>query len=520
VDLSDEPLLEAHEIQGNGPRGFDSDFLHLVGLKLGTVATARTWLARLAERVDTLASVHSHRLSRSLAAAPTPGRVLLNVALSRVALDAFGFDSAAIGDGFFNLPMGKLAASLGDRVENGVPPDYVFGQDWARSPDVLLLLGSDDHALLEEASETFVGDAQGSGLTLLRIDRGGRLEGEREHFGYRDGISQVGIRGRLLGDHPLTLRLVAPDDPLAALFARPGQPLVWPGQFFFGYPTQGEDPLRPGPPSGGPPWMRNGSLLVYRRLRQDVAAFRAFVAASAAALSTAEHPLTPDQLGAMIVGRWQDGTPVQLSPGAPIPAVAADPLRVNHFSPAGVPPMRVVETGAPPSLRLTADADAGVRTIPGSDADLVGSRCPLFGHIRKVNPRGQRTDQGEAARTLMFQMLRRGIPYGPPFQPGAESDERGLLFLAYQTSFTQQFRLLNSQWMNNPSTPEKDGEGFDVLVGQDPSGGDRFGRLVDAEGTARAQVTTASRFVVATGGTFLFTPSRSFLASLALPPRS
>ena len=73
--------------------------------------------------------------------------------------------------------------------------------------------------------------------------------------------------------------------------------------------------------------------------------------------------------------------------------------------------------------------------------DRHGARCPFHGHIRKVNPRNLGTDQGPADRTLLFHVLRRGIPYGPPYEPGSEGADRGLLFLAYQTSFTQQFNL-------------------------------------------------------------------------------
>src|SRR5207248_5748295 len=108
---------------------------------------------------------------------------------------------------------------------------------------------------------------------------------------FRDGISQVGVRGTLSGvaDHYLTLRFLAPSDPNATLFSKPGQRLVWPGQFVFGYSTQlPATTLDPGPLSGEEtPWMRNGSFLVFRRLRQDVAKFGSFLQQQAADLSHA-----------------------------------------------------------------------------------------------------------------------------------------------------------------------------------------------------------------------------------------
>jgi deferrochelatase/peroxidase EfeB len=61
-----------------------------------------------------------------------------------------------------------------------------------------------------------------------------------EHFGFRDGISQPGIRG-------LTPRLNPVKRPDQGL---PGQGLVWPGEFVFGYPGQDPaDPVKAGPPS-------------------------------------------------------------------------------------------------------------------------------------------------------------------------------------------------------------------------------------------------------------------------------
>jgi len=105
--------------------------------------------------------------------------------------------------------------------------------------------------------------------------RPGRQKGH-EHFGFRDGISQPGIRGLTRVSRPTA----APNQGL------PGQDLVWPGEFILGYP--GQDPLdavKPGPVAPLPaPWARNGSYMVFRRLEQRVPEFRAFAAAQAVRL--------------------------------------------------------------------------------------------------------------------------------------------------------------------------------------------------------------------------------------------
>lgn len=491
--MVDEPLLDTAEIQGHGLRGFDTAHLELVGLKFGDIAGTRAFCGSVAERIASLAAVHDFRLRRSAGDAATFRQVLVNALFSTYGLRTLGIDGSALNEGLFNLAMGKLAASLGDRAE-----DYIVGQDKDHTPDLLLLIGCDDPATVGAAADEWEAEATARGMRRIYRERGNVLPGEIEHFGYRDGISQVGPRGKLASGEFLTLRRIDPSDPAAAMFGKPGQPLVWPGQFVFGYPTQTDDPIRPGPLANGPEWAHNGSLVVFRRLRQDVAAFRQFLDIGARELSgKAGRTYTADQVGAAVVGRWQDGTPAVLSPDAPIPELARDGDRLNHFGFNGVSAVRVT-VGA-----------GEVRTVPGHAPDLSGDRCPAFAHVRKVNPRGVPTDQGEKGATLRFQMLRRGIAYGPEFTAETAGADRGLLFLAYQTSLSQQFRVLNNMWMNNPDAPEASAEGHDLLLGQAPAGVARFGVL-------RGQrVESVARWVIPTGGAFLFSPAVGLFRRIA-----
>jgi deferrochelatase/peroxidase EfeB len=175
-------------------------------------------------------------------------------------------------------------------------------------------------------------------------------------------------------------------------------------------------------------------------------------------------------------------------------------MRVNYFAYGGIPEIRVVR-------------DRKVQTIPGHPADVEGLRCPHFAHIRKVNPRDQPTNKGQGEFTQLFQMLRRGIPFGPLYDEKPEA-ERGLLFLAYQTSFNSQFRELNTDWMNNPDAPELGNDGYDLLVGQNGDGTARSAPLHDSTANVDVQITAPAQFVVPTGGAFLFCPSISFLRAL------
>lgn len=55
--------------------------------------------------------------------------------------------------------------------------------------------------------------------------------------------------------------------------------------------------------------------------------FNKFVADNAAA-----NAMSPDLLGARIVGRWKSGAPVDLTPTQDDPVLAADPFRNNNFN--------------------------------------------------------------------------------------------------------------------------------------------------------------------------------------------
>ncbi len=346
----------------------------------------------------------------------------------------------------------------------------------------------------------------------------------REHFGFRDGISTLAPRGRLssLPRHFLSRRYVDPEDPRALRFAKPGQPLVWPGQYVFGYPghPESEPGIEPGPPvDGGYSWMANGSLLVVRRLRQDVRAFDEFVATEAArigAMPGYEH-VTAERLASMLVGRWPNGTATGVDPERPEPAPMADRLRVNHFGYAA----------AADAIRVSSDpyvatedmvARDEFRSVPGTPADPAGAHTPTFAHVRKVNPRDQVTDQGSPAITLRSQVLRRGITFGKAFpraDPAAEATDggqRGLLFLAYQTSIEDQFELLSRKWMNRPNAPEPS-SGHDLLVGQETGSARRA--VLQVPGGAPVEISLERPLVIPTGGGYFLSPSISALAAMA-----
>jgi Dyp-type peroxidase family len=231
---------------------------------------------------------------------------------------------------------------------------------------------------------------------------------------------------------------------------------------------------------------------VFRRLRQDVPAFRAFIEATAQELQ-----VTPELLRAKLVGRYQSGAPLErthdqaptFAPDVEDPSIAdpaiLDPLKINNFD-----------------------------FVDGSD-DQSGNRVPHAAHVRKVYPRDSNPpgETGSEAKRI----LRRGVAFGESFQEGAPADgpqgpnpdypnDRGLLFLCYQGSIARQFEFIQSTWANSPNLP--DTGGHDPIIG-----------LVHPVRTfqfpGKPAPLSIANFVTTTGGDYFFQPSIDALKTLA-----
>jgi Dyp-type peroxidase family len=496
---TDEPILELDDIQGNAIPGFLKDHQHYLFFRINDAAVARKSLRQLGVRLASSAAVlTAHRKRKEalkLGRVPETHYMFLNVALSARGLRKL--TSAADVDQFADEAFKQGLSTerslyIGDAPSKSAPPHasaWYFGGSSA-AVDGVVIMASDDLALIEAETKTLIDELSARGISIVHQDvgdvRAAPKEGH-EQFGFKDVISQPAIRGRWPNPpHDFVSLRTFPSDSsfnsVRADFASPGSRLVWPGHFLFGYPRQEAIDARASNPMDapvGPPWAKNGSLMVYRRLQQNVEAFQRFVEAAAKALAKKHSSDAPDaeRLAALLIGRWPSGTPLVRSP---MKDIAMKEEGRNYFS--------YGEGQTPP--------------LPGdsakNQADPDGRLCPIGAHIRKVNARDQATDLGLADRTVARSILRRGVTYD------SKDGDKGLLFVAYQSSIVEQFEFLMRQWIGRSDAP-RGGVGEDPILTQ---GHDRLFQV--PIGDKVEQISISGDFIVPTGGEYFFSPSISF----------
>jgi deferrochelatase/peroxidase EfeB len=245
-------------------------------------------------------------------------RDLGDIAFSRRSIELLvdKADAAAFGDQSFRQGLAERSTYLGDpskATHAGHRRKWVVGGP-KNEADVLVIVAADDPEDLVTLVHTIKLRAAASNLHLLFEQRCDTLPGPlhgHEHFGFKDGVSQPGVRGKVSaapGDF-ITPRYIDHTDARASIFAKPGQLLLWPGQFLLGEPRQDPEhpynsapaaapsPSAPAPPNY-PAWAALGSYLVCRRLRQDVPAFWKFAIGAASALG-----IPAQKFASMLVGR-------------------------------------------------------------------------------------------------------------------------------------------------------------------------------------------------------------------------
>lgn len=455
--------LALEDIQGVILRGYTMPLQRHFLLGVTEATGARRLLARLTSgEADT---------PQIVSAAPWAAKPdsLLNIGITFEGLKALGLPEEFL-ESFpaeFIRGAGDLAnaPALGYTGESD-PAQWKAGLAWKEGKPapahLLLFLYAQDEAARDAATSQLTQLFAESGVNVLSIFDGAELRDHRVHFGYIDGIAQPRIEG----------------DPL--MRSEDNQPLSPPGAFLLGYASQYPHFMYP-VPAPAEIW-KNGSFAAYGILEQDTAGFEAYLTQAAA-----EHKCSKEWLAAKICGRWRNGIPISLSPDTDKPDPPLPFEEWNRFD--------------------------FVRTAEHQDVfdDSRGVRCPIGSHIRRNNPRGGRV-AGNGGH--LHRLMRRGIPYGPEFDPASPHDgrERGLLGMFICVSLKDQFEFLMIEWVN------KDAFGLlgdrDPLVGANEIGTRRF-RIPMPDGKSPMLLQNLPRFMTTRGAAYCFLPSLTGLRYLA-----
>jgi Dyp-type peroxidase family len=287
-----------------------------------------------------------------------------------------------------------------------------------------------------------------------------------EHFGFTDGFGNPEYLGVERSSQPGQGKLL--DD------GKTWAPLAT-GELLLGYADEaGELPVAPVPHL----LAANGTFMVYRKLHQNLATFRHWLDQQSTLYGGGK-----EKFAAKLIGRWRDGTPIELSPDKPDPSIAQDPNRSTNFT-------------------------------YGNDA--AGTRCPMGAHLRRVHPRDAFGFNGRLINRR--RITRRGLPYGhfaAEDQPVADTDDRGVIFMALNASVSRQFEFVQQQWVQY-GNDSRLGNDKDVLMGNHRGHG-RFVIQGDATPTNPPFVCShLPDFIELRGGEYFFLPSITALGMIAL----
>lgn len=306
---------------------------------------------------------------------------------------------------------------LGD-VGSNAPQHWRWGGRHNDSIDGVLCVFARNEAELEEDISKLKDQLGKVGVRVIEELDALTLPDHKEHFGFRDGISEPILAGTV--KHKSSSKTAN---------------VVRLGEFVLGFENeyneintspillQSEDktdvlPYRETYKDFG----RNGSYMVFRQLKQDVPAFWKYMEKQT---SDTEEMI---KLASKMVGRWPSGAPMTSYPDGD-PDTDLDGDQLDGF---------------------------GYRVD-----DLDGHKCPIGSHLRRSNPRDALKDTDDADESNMLvnrhRILRRGRVYGKPssatmdpteLKNNPEIEETGLHFICFNGNLATQFEFVQHSWLN------------------------------------------------------------------------
>jgi len=450
--------LDATDIQGFAVRGYNFPFARFLFLKILEGKKGRAWLGRLIAEITT-GERWDHGKPKST----------VNVAFTFKGLEALELPMASLMSFPVEFVQGMKARApiLVDKGRNA--PEH-WDVVWQGEVHAWVGIFAQGAAELDRRCLELLALAQETGgvenigsqdAAALQIN--GQIT-SKEHFGYTDGFGNPEYLGMEKDSQPGQGKLTEDGKwtPLAT------------GELLLEYADEaGELPVAPLPHL----LANNGTFMVYRKLHQNVATFRRYLKEKGKL-----YPGGEEKLASKFIGRWRDGTPVELSPDKPDPAIMNDKNRNVNFT---------------------------------FGKDLEGTCCPIGAHIRRTNPRDAFGFNGRVINRR--RISRRGMPYGPytpEDQPGNDDGEHGIVFMAVNASIFRQFEFVQQQWIEY-GNDARQGNDKDMLIGNHGGHGKFMIQGTDDPKNPPFLCGGLPNFVELRGGDYFFMPSITALRLIA-----
>ena len=451
IDWRDQtywPLLD--DLQGNILKGHGRDHTlnHFLKFDPARIAQVKQQIRAIGTRTTSaLRQLNEVDAFKSLG---RPGSTCVFFMLTAAGYAKLGLEPPE-GDAFRQGMAGRqLADPAGNTWEAHLRPGI----------DALLIVADDTDTMVANSAAAITRDFAANGISITGMDAGRAIRSKAsagepkgrgiEHFGYVDGRSQPLMLAEEVEREESgggTDKWDPRFGPLALAFVR--------------------DPH-------GTTSDSYGSFLIYRKLEQNVRRFKAQEEALAERLGLEEPD--DERAGAMVVGRFEDGTPLILFDDEQ--DLALTPNNFNY------------------------------------DSDPGGLKCPIHAHVRKINPRHGDDEQ----RSHL--MPRRGIPYGERSGPIDDPSHFpqigvGLLFMAYNHDIERQFEVTQRFWANSHDFPDGSADGNDPIIGQ-PAGDTQKWHPEYGIPDSAATPFEFGLHVHMKGGEYFFAPSRGFIKGIGL----
>lgn len=436
--------------------GRDFAFHIFLSIKNGRSSEVKNWIADFA--TSKITSIGKQLIdSKIKKESDIDGGTVYTFSLTSSGYDKLGINpTLKPGNQAFQDGMKQRSDLLSDN-----PNDWE--NEFQNQIDILIIVGNSDEATAINRTDNLISQLN-TNFDIIKVQKGQVLKNENgvgiEHFGYADGISQPIFFENEVNEQnhhsfwkdEAKLKLALVKD------------------------------------KGGKFQDSFGSYLVFRKLEQNVKAFKAVEKN----LPKVKHvnnnglvKINEELAGAMIVGRFEDGTEV-----------------VNSS----------VKKDIKNPLELKNDFDYSF--------DKNASKCPFHSHIRITNPRADIGNTGIDSFVKKKRIVRRGIPFNEIGRIGTEGEPEngvGLLFMCYQSDIEAQFEFIQHEWVNLGNFAGRI-VGQDGLIGQ---GQNDFQKQLPEQWDVNGNLNNCdfsnpkSGFVTMKGGEYFYTPSISFLKSLS-----